>query len=173
MRESPAKESQLIHMGGMMDFKASFSSPDKIIDTGKKDQLVLKPSVNDGGKQGANVSASRLFSGGKRDQHNWIMEESGWHHLNPLTMIFNLNLTKALDLTSSLQKLQEIGKKLHDTTRTQSDNYIKRDILQDTWFHLLYKSLSWEMSRLKERIKNRFNVWSWTGSWFGQSSCKG
>lgn len=54
----------------MIDFKVSFSSPDKIIDTGKNDQRVLKPSVNDGGKQGANVSPSRLFSGGKKDKAN-------------------------------------------------------------------------------------------------------
>lgn len=39
-------------MGEMTYFQISFSSPDKIIDIGKNDQLVLKPSVNGGRKQG-------------------------------------------------------------------------------------------------------------------------
>lgn len=58
-------------MGEMTYFQISFSSPEKIIDIGKNDQLVLKPSVNGGRKQGGKGPTYLLpdYSLEKREMH--------------------------------------------------------------------------------------------------------
>ena len=67
MRETSGEELERVHMGGMTCFTLP---PDTTTDPGKNNQLMLKPSVNGGGKQGADASPSRLFYGGKMDKHN-------------------------------------------------------------------------------------------------------